>query len=106
MSEAIRSIPAFSGPSAMDLYNDFTKRYGAVIEKRRTELKAILDAARDAEPTAEISLAFAELDSIQTFEPELHRLIHAFTAEAVKPLQEVLMDIAMRTPGPFIGGTS
>lgn len=103
MSDAIK-IPKFEGPSPMDHYADFMKHYGVVIENRRAELRRKIAEHLDDEPSAEMRDAYAEFDSIRNFEPELHRLIHAFTAEAVKPLQEVLTSIAMRTlPAPMCG---
>lgn len=102
MSDAIRKIPDFQGPSAMDHYTDFMKRYGDWIDRRRAELRAKIADHLDWDPTPEMRAAYDEFESLRDFEPALHRLIHVFTAEAVKPLQEVLTNVAMRTPGPLI----
>lgn len=91
---------AWHAPSAMDLYSDFVKCYGDLVSRRREELRKIILEA-DGRRTPEAIIAYTEQDNLRDFEPRLHRLIHTFTAEAVKPLQEVLTSIAMRTPGPL-----
>ena len=95
--QEINRLSAWSGPSALDLYRDFVKRYGKVIDDRRKELLDQLNGDNDPSPGV-----YEEYDSIRSFEPELHRMIGAWRDEAIKPFQEVLTDIAMRSPGDSV----
>ena len=85
----------------MDLYRDFVKRYGKVIDDRRKELLDQLNGDNNPSPGV-----YEEYDSIRSFEPELHRMIGAWRDEAIKPFQEVLADIAMRSPRDSAKGPS
>src|ERR1700722_12861961 len=97
MTHATPPPPDFRGPSALDMMTEFEKRYGEVIYKRREELRMQLAVVAGIQ-SPEAYAVHDELDSITNFEPELHRLIMAFVAEAVKPLQDTLAGMAMRYP--------
>ena len=106
--KAIMEREAFSGPSALDLYAGFSKRYGALIDGRVKQLRDQL--AEDPNPSPQAQAMWDELDRFRSFEQELHRLIRAFVDDAVKPMQEALL-ASMRyhqilTPPPAIFGSS
>lgn len=103
MTDAIKP-PDLSGPSALDLLSSFVKRYGSAIESRRKELYEKM-ALLNGEFSDEMASLYDESRAIVYFEPELHRLIQAFVAEAVKPMRDALVEVTMRAiPVPWVGG--
>jgi hypothetical protein len=80
MSESIKDIPTWKETSALDLLADFNKRY----------YRVILDADEES----------GRKDNIVYFERDLHSLIQAFVAEAIKPIQDVMVSASMRMPPP------
>ena len=99
-TDPIDPMPSFRCPSALDLLTQFRDKYGAHVHRRIEELRKEANGFMDALPTPDLRNIYAELDSLHYFEPELHRLIQSFVAEAVKPLQDVLVEAMMRVlPG-------
>jgi hypothetical protein len=91
----IREREAFRGPSALDLYADFSKRYGALIDRRVKQLRDQLaeggSGPLDPNPSPDARAMWDELDRLRYFEQDLHLLIRVCVEEAVKPLQDVLV---------------
>lgn len=100
MSEYIKS--SFREPSALDYLGEFNRRYRSVVERRISELRVQIDARQGENPSPELHAIFEEYDSLRYLDADLHAMIRAFILEAVKPLQDTLVSIAMRTPGPFV----
>lgn len=73
--KSIKYMPNWEDPSSgLDLLEDFTKRYGKIIQDSRYY-------------------------AFRGFERDLHRLIQTFVSEAVKPMKDALVEVAMSTPG-------
>lgn len=97
MSDAIEDQARWRRPSALQRYAEFAKRYTPLIAGRIAQLR---DQLAESTDTPEARAAYEELDLLRNFEPELHMLIQAVTADAVEPLQKILMESMNRCPMP------
>lgn len=91
----------------MQYMMEFLRRYGTVVDKRRSELKAELDASYAGESrtgTKSEREAYEEFDRLRNFEQDLSVLIRSCVNEAVKPMQDVLLaHMNVTTTAPWRG---
>ena len=99
MSDAMRMMKQFEGPSALDLLAQFRKQYVVpLVERRADELRTFLD--EHPELGQENRDKYREYDSLRYFDQDLHRLIAAFVNDAVAPWQKAYTDALMQMPTP------
>lgn len=80
MTTATRPLD-FQSPPALDQLTAFTKRYHGIIRRADEES--------------------GRHDATVYFEPDLHKVIQAFVAEAVKPLHNILADAMAVSSNPL-----
>ena len=91
----------FREAAALDRLTEFRRKFMPLVDKRKSDLRAIIDPSVGQDDNYMVRQALEEYDSLRHYERELHSLIAAFVREALVPWQKAYSDALALSAGPL-----